>query len=294
MQIRKQKLKPGEIVPMTFDYVFTSIFNNENNIDILEQFLACYLKVPKEQMKGKVQIQSRNLKLEHKKDRNIQIDLLVDIEGKKVNIELSNQYSAAVLERNVVSVCNIHSRQLKYGDNTYTNIHKTLQIELNNFRCNENKIRESYLLRSESGNILSQNLQIDIIDMALGSEMWYTSRDDSLARWCKAFTANTKKELKNAIGDDLMEASANKKLIEEVDKYSMDEEVIGLYMKLPKKVLEQNTYIEEAKIKGIKEGRLEGRLEEKYKIAKNLKNIGIDMKIISENTGLSLKEVEAL
>ena len=55
---------------------------------------------------------------------------------------------------------------------------------------------------------------------------------------------------------------------------------------------------EEGKLEGIKEGKLEGLKEgEKNKsilIAKNLKKSGLDAKFISENTGLSIEEVEKL
>ena len=51
---------------------------------------------------------------------------------------------------------------------------------------------------------------------------------------------------------------------------------------------------EEGKLEGLKEGKLEGRKDEKYSIAKNLKKSGLDAKFISENTGLSIEEVEKL
>ena len=56
--------------------------------------------------------------------------------------------------------------------------------------------------------------------------------------------------------------------------------------------------LEDKRREGVKEGRREGRLEgiknEKYSIAKNLKKSGLDIKFISENTGLSIEEVEKL
>ena len=45
---------------------------------------------------------------------------------------------------------------------------------------------------------------------------------------------------------------------------------------------------------GIEKGKLEGIKENSYTIAKNLKKSGLDVKFISENTGLSLEEVEKL
>ena len=56
--------------------------------------------------------------------------------------------------------------------------------------------------------------------------------------------------------------------------------------------------IEEGRREGIEEGRRagieEGRREEQIAIARSFKNAGIDIKIISENTGLSIEEVSKL
>ena len=59
--IRNQTLKEGAIVPITFDYVFCNIFNNPDNIIVLENFLSCYLEVPLSKLRGHVEILSRNL-----------------------------------------------------------------------------------------------------------------------------------------------------------------------------------------------------------------------------------------
>ncbi len=45
---------------------------------------------------------------------------------------------------------------------------------------------------------------------------------------------------------------------------------------------------------GRQEGRKEGRLDEKYLIAKNMKNLGVNSDIISQATGLEVKEIENL
>ena len=53
--------------------------------------------------------------------------------------------------------------------------------------------------------------------------------------------------------------------------------------------------IEKGIEKGLQEGRIagieEGRREEQINIARSFKNAGIDIKIISENTGLTIEEV---
>jgi predicted transposase/invertase (TIGR01784 family) len=63
-------------------------------------------------------------------------------------------------------------------------------------------------------------------------------------------------------------------------------------------------FLEEARIKkeaqligekiGEKEGIKKGRKEEKLEMAKKLKEKGIDLTLISETSGLSIKEIEKL
>lgn len=53
---RTKQLCPGEIIPLTFDYIFTAIFNNPNNVDIIEEILSSYLEIPLKNMEGKLKI----------------------------------------------------------------------------------------------------------------------------------------------------------------------------------------------------------------------------------------------
>ena len=52
--------------------------------------------------------------------------------------------------------------------------------------------------------------------------------------------------------------------------------------------------IEKGIQEGIEKGIQEGRREEQIAIARSLKNAGIDIKIISDNTGLSIEEIKKL
>ena len=50
----------------------------------------------------------------------------------------------------------------------------------------------------------------------------------------------------------------------------------------------------EERIEDREEGREEGAREQKFEIARNFKEAGFDFKVIAENTGLTLKEIEKL
>ena len=291
-------LKPGEIIPINFDFVFTEIFNNPKNIDIIENFLSIYLEVPLSEMKNHVKIQSRDLELTHKKEAKKHVDLLLDLNGRKINIEMSNKQSPGVMDRNVVYVCAIHSKQMEYGKKDYIMIHKTLQINLNNYSLGRGELKESYYMATEKGKILTKKLQIDMIDMVKGREICYTDNENKLARWCKVLTSTSEEELKEALGDDLMEQEPKEKLVDEVTKLSNDEDTVILYTKLTREELEQNTYLAEAKQEGIeqgiKQGIEEGMNKKSIEIARKMLEQKIDMEMIQTITGLTKHQIEEL
>ena len=92
----KTKLKEGEIIPLTFDPMFTEIFNNENNICILEEFISYYMDIPLNEVRGNLKLLSRNLKRKNLTSSKKEVDLLLDLNGKKYNIEMSNGWSEEI------------------------------------------------------------------------------------------------------------------------------------------------------------------------------------------------------
>ena len=301
--VRKEKRKEGEIIPIKFDYVFVSIFNNPQNIEILENFLSCYLEIPLEGIKGNLKIMPRELELESKGSKNKQVDLILDLKGDKINIELNNNFTEGMIERNIVYACNIHGRQLRYGDNSYSNITKIIQINFNvSKKYQTDKLIEKYELKGEEGNILSKKIRIDVINVHKSLEKCYTERDEKIARWCKLMIVDTKNELEKTLGDDLMEENAKEKLVNEVEKYSTDEEVVALYSAYTREELERNTVLEDERKEareeglkeGIQEGIKEGIKEGKEDIAKKMIEENFDVSMISKLTGLSLDKIQKI
>ena len=287
--IRTKELKEGEIIPLNFDFVFEAIFTKKDNIDILESFLSCYFDVDIKDIRGKVKILPRELELESKKDKNKQIDLLLELDNETINIELNNYGSDGIINRNIVYACNIHSRSFEYEVDDYTKSKKTIQINLNTKQKNE-ELKERYLLRNEKGKILSENLEIDNLDMELGRKICYTDYSNKLARWCMVLTSRTEEEFRKYLGDDLIEKETKSKLVDETLKYTNDNDVVALYFEKSKEELEKNTLIVEAEQKGREQGIKNRNIE----IAKNMIKENIDIDIISKITGLTKEEIEKL
>ena len=56
---RIKKLADGEIIPLTYDFMFASIFNREENIDILEEFISFYFNIELKEVRGNLKLLSR-------------------------------------------------------------------------------------------------------------------------------------------------------------------------------------------------------------------------------------------
>jgi predicted transposase/invertase (TIGR01784 family) len=291
--VRKEQLEEGEIIPINFDYVFEAIFTKEENIDILENFLACYFNIDVNKLKGKVKILPRDLELESKKNKNKQIDLLLELDNEYINIELNNYGSDGIINRNIVYACSVHAKSLGYGIRDYTKIKKTIQINLNTKHKNKD-LCEKYFFKNERGEVLSETIEIDNLDMVLGREICYNDYSNKLARWCMVLTSKTEEEFKKYLGDDLMEKEAKSKLVDEVNKYSEDYNTVALYFERSKEELEKNTLLVEAEQKGHDKGVMEGINQRNIDIAKNMLKKSISIEDIIEITGLTKEEIEKL
>ena len=83
-----------------------------------------------------------------------------------------------------------------------------------------------------------------------------------------------------------MRNESKEKLIENVERYSSDDDVFTLYTELSKSELEKNTMIAEARDEGI--------AIEKANVAKSMIQKKFNLDSISEITGLSIKELSKL
>ena len=297
-----ETLKEGELIPLTFDIMFTEIFNNPDNICILEEFISNYLDIPLNLVIGNLKILSRRLSKEERYDSRKEVDLLLNYLGKKINIEMSNSASDGVINRNVVYLCKIHGRQLKTSDTNYSKINDTIQIMFNNFDT-DNDLKTTWYLRDDAGNILTSKLRIDIINLVKGKDLCYTGSEkvDYLINWCKLLTTSNKENIKD-ISCQIMSHKSTNTLMNNMSMLSEENEMVRLYTKLSRREMEHNTLIVEATEKGLKEGLQKGieqGIEQGVKqnnleVAKKMLSKNIDITTIEEITGLTKEEIAKL
>ena len=251
-------LKENELIPLTFDIMFTEIFNNPDNICILEEFISNYLDIPLKEVSGNLKILSRRLKKEVRYDSRKEVDLLLNYKGKKINIEMSNNKSDGVINRNVVYLCKIHGNQLKVGDTNYSKINSTIQIVFNNFNIG-NELKTTWYLRNDEGQILTSKLRIDIINLVKGKDLCYTGSEkvDYLINWCKLLTTKDRENVKD-ISSQIMSHKSTDMLVNNMSALSEEDEMVKLYTKLSRREMEYNTYIAEATEEGYNKGHEKG------------------------------------
>ena len=162
---------------------------------------------------------------------------------------------------------------------------------------------------NKRGKIYSKKLRIDLIDLEKIKNICYPISNKIFSLF-KIFMTNKKVELVKYLEGGIIKDESKEKLIENVERYSSDEDVFTLYTELSKSELEKNTMIAEANDEGFKNGILVGEKRGKKlgeargekrginkgitKVAKTMIQKKFNLDSISEITGLSIKELSKL
>ena len=177
--------------------------------------------------------------------------------------------------------------ELREGED-YKDIPRIISINLLNFNLDfgdEGQPHRCFkLIDTKNHNIDLDFIQMHILEVQRFIEIIEKSTIDELKKnklltWMKFFTSKNLKSIEK----ELKEANPiMTKVIEEYKRFTSDEKLMRAYDARDAFLLGQKMMLNRE------------REEEKKYIAKNLKNAGLDIKFISENTGLSIEEVEKL
>ena len=232
-----------------------------------------------------------------KKNKNLK-ETIVDVKcitqnGSVVIIEIQLQGNSRFPERILYYWAANYSKLLKHGER-YDELTPVISINLLNFNLDKSKNIHSCYMLYEMNNkkLLTDHLQIHIIELKKFKKNILTK---DLNCWLKIFTS---KNLEASMSEIVKE----KPVMEEVQKkYNNFVKSKLMMMEYEKKEAylygNQIMLDEERRLgmeEGIKKGIEQGKKEQQISIAKSLKNAGIDIKIISENTGLSIEEIKNL
>ena len=233
-----------------------------------------------------------NLK-RHYKDKETIVDVkCITKNGTVVIIEVQLSGNSRFPERILYYWASNYSKLLKKGEQ-YDDLTPVISINLLNFNLskkNEN-VHSCYMIYdTKSKRLLTDHLQIHMIELKK-----FKFKDDNLPKdlnyWLGFFTTNNMEAY-------MSEIVKEKPIMEEAHKrynnFIRSRLMMREYEK--KEIYQYGNQImlkEERRI-GRREGKLKGIKDEKYSIAKSLKNSGLDNQFISEHTGLSIEEIHKL
>ena len=298
--------------------------NNKENIEIkkLSDLFARYLfgrNGNEDLLENLVNATLRDFNFEEVKDLEIidpfnlseNIDLkesIIDVKAKTkdnkiVIIEFQLCGNRNFLDRIFYYISKNIVNELHKGED-YKRVQKIISINLLDFNLDfedEGKPHRCFkLIDTENKNISLDYIQMHIIEVQRFINILENStieelKNNKLLTRMKFFTSNNLKDIEK----ELKEANPiMTKVIEEYKRFTSDYKLMRAYAARDAFLLGQKMMLslerEEGIKEGIKKGKLEGEKNKSISIAKNLKKSGLDMKFISENTGLPIEEIEKL
>ena len=292
----KQKMNTKKIIPLTYDFMFKALFGNEKNINILIRLLGDYFNIEYEKLKGKIKILNSELIKNDKYDKKKSVDVIIELNEKEIiNIEMNaNNNYPGLKERNTAYICKIYSEQYITNEEYYKT-KKCIQINFNNFGITKKKKKKVvYKLRDEENkDTLTENLEIHHIDMEYINKVCYNEiTKEKLDKWIKIMKAEDIEELRRR--SDFMEEEG-KMLVDEVERLSSDEHIIGLYdgelheKKVRRSII--NYEVEKGIQKGIQKGIKQGVEQSKKEIILNMLKNNIEPEMISLYTNVSIDKI---
>lgn len=274
------------------DYFVRYLLASEGNEDILENIVNSVLEDL-----GFEEVHNLHIINPHNLPENINLkEFVLDVKAitksnKKIIIEIQLSGNIDFLKRiyyyisrNIVSVVD--------EKEPYDIISEVISINFVDFNMDFNDEGKPHrcfkLIDIENPNVVLDMVQMHILEVPRFKNILYNSNIEDIKRkgilsWIEFFTAKDLDKIKERLKEVnfIMD-----KVINKYERFISSEDEMEVYNA-------RDAFLYGQKLM-LKREREEGRREEQIAIAKNLKKSGIDINIISENTGLSIEEINKL
>ena len=270
-----------------YDSVFKAIFCNPKNKHILKWFIEQCLK---KEIKI-IKINYPELIKDNVYDKSKTLDLLIEADGKVIDIEINNGYYRSLHIRNAGYLFDLYAKRVKAGD-SYNKMHDIMQLGFTSLLPRNYPLLGTYYFIDPNtkikfvNNIVCFEYNIDKI-----KKLCYTG--DKEFKHIAMLDSNAKELDKLCVGDKIME-----EFKDEVIRLNNDKEFVRFISAEEDAEKVQNTLIEDAEEKGkaigIKEGKTLGIEEANKNNAVKMLKEGLDINLISKITGLTEEEIIAL
>ena len=293
MKQNKRLLKPK------IDVVFQSLFSKDN-LEITKEFAEALLE---EKIESITINEDKTLLREHINDKLGILDLELDINNnKKVDVEIQLVSRKDFDKRLIWYFSKLYSKQAKKGEN-YSRVKKVVLFAIIDFELEKTKdIKEMetvWELRETKNHqkILTQEIEIHIIEIKKAREMYKNNKNNKKAWWILFLEDPNSKEVNRIMKNNKGVRDAVVKVME----LSEDEKMERLAFLREKAIMDEKAIraggyddgYKEGKEKGIEQG-IKEKKKQTEKIVRKLKAKNMTTKEISAIVEISTKEVEKI
>ena len=296
-----RNIKKGQKISILSDTMLKAMFQNENRIKYSAKFLSYFIDIEYEDILNNICLAKNELDKNNENDKGERCDYVALLSDTSLNIEVNNNSSLEVLERNMEYAHRLYSKKIRRGDENYQYT-QVIQFNLNNFAFKGNdKIVDIYTVTNDDNIGLSNKLIFVQIYVPNLRKKWYTKGMKSLSEEEKYILALVEMDLDKL--NDLGGENIMDEYVKEAEEVSFEGGVGEAYDK--EWALRDQGYrdgLSQGKAEGKAEGREEGRAEGKtegrnernLEIAKSLLKNKVDISIIAASTGLTEDEINVL
>ena len=211
-------------------------------------------------------------------------------DGTIVIIEIQTYSTKNFFERTLYYWSKNYSNVLKKGED-YPELKPVISINLINdilFDKTDNRMHTCYLLKEKNNNqILTDHIQLHYVEIPKFDKNADMAESPPVAKkelknWILFLKSNKEEDMSQLLKEDTIFEKAIKKY----NYFTDNEDLLNEYDKREAFLVYQHSLMRDFKEEGEK--------NKAILIAKNLKKSGLDIKFISENTGLPIDEIEKL
>jgi predicted transposase/invertase (TIGR01784 family) len=281
------------------DLVFKKLFGSEDNKDILlslvnailphyQQIARLELRNPynlSDYVEGKLSI----LDIKAEDEKGIQYDIEMQIKGSDFYGKRTLYYWAKMFGSQLDYANDENDKKDGIG---YSDLKKCIVISLMDFSFFDDKLyHRCFTLKNRETNEIHKDL--DYLDLYF-VELKKSKKDLKFAqtileRWI-SFLNNASKYTKDTLPEELAEIKEIRKAIAKLEAMYLDKKEREHYESQQKFLLDQNSRLKSAVTKAVAKAEVKTQTE----IAKNAILKSFDNQVISEITGLTIKEIEKL
>ena len=284
-----RNIKKGQKISILSDTMLKAMFQNENRIKYSAKFLSYFIDVEYEDILNNICLAKNELDKIEENDKGERCDYVALLSDTSLNIEVNNNSSLEVLERNMEYAHRLYSKKIKRGEENYQYT-QVIQFNLNNFAFKGNdKIVDIYTVTNDDNIGLSNKLIFVQIYVPNLRKKWYTKGMKSLSEEEKYILALVEMDLDKL--NDLGGENIMDEYVKEAEEVSFEGGVGEAYDK--EWALRDQGY-RDGLSQGKAEGFSQGKIENKKEIAKNMLSKAMEVELISEITGLSIEEIKNL